>query len=145
MSIKTNDPQVAEAILEAERGTLACWNRGDIAGTTAFYAGDVSYFDPLTERRIDGHGAVADYLHACYEGKVRIDRYEIIEPQVIVDHDLAVLTYNLKNFVREGSTEKPGVPWNATIVYRHEAGRWLAAHVHWAVTRHPAVLQSALG
>jgi ketosteroid isomerase-like protein len=145
MTVKTNNKQVADEILTAERGSLEHWNRGDIDGCVGFYADDVSYFDPLTEKRVDGHPAVAKYLHDLYEGKVHIDRYEIIDPQVIVDHDLAVLTYNLKNHVRDGANEKPGAPWNATIVYQRTGGSWRQVHIQWGFTRHPAVIHTVLG
>ena len=47
--IKTNDMQVAEAIVALERGAIERWNRGDVDGCLELYADDVTYFDPVTE------------------------------------------------------------------------------------------------
>jgi len=130
---------IAAEIIATERVALESWNRGDIDGLLDIYADDVAYFDPLTERRLDGRRAVGDYFKAFYAGKINIPRYEILNPQVIAEGGLAVLTYNLENYIRatDGS-EKAGTPWNSTQVYRRDGDRWRAVHVHWSFTKHPA-------
>lgn len=80
-----------------------------------------------TVRRLDGRPAVADYFRTFFAGKIDIPRYEILNPQVIADGDLAVLSYNLANYVRaEGGSETAGTSWNSTQVYRRKAmdGGW---------------------
>jgi len=143
--METTVNQVAETILGLERAALERWNRGDVDGCLELYAEDVSYFDPITETRLDGREAIAGYFRQFFEGKLDIHRYDIPNPQVIVSGDMAVLTYNQANFVRgEDGAEKPGTPWNSTQVYRRSAGRWQVVHVHWSFTRHPAAMQGLM-
>ena len=139
MQTMTDRATTAAEIIATERAALECWNRGDIAGLLEIYADDVSYFDPITERRLDGRQAVGEYFYGFYAGKINIPRYEILNPQVIVEGGLAVLTYNLENYMRAADgSEKAGTPWNSTQVYRRVGDRWRAVHVHWSFTRHPA-------
>jgi hypothetical protein len=52
-------------------------------------------------------------LRSCYEqfrGKIHIDRYEIIDPQVQETGDIAVLTFRFDSHGSEGSTR-----WNTTV------------------------------
>ncbi|MBI2684794.1 MAG: DUF4440 domain-containing protein [Acidobacteria bacterium] len=139
MLTTTDSAATAAEITATERAALERWNRGDIAGLLAIYADDVTFFDPITEKRFDGKQVVADYFYRFYAGKINILRYEILNPQVIVEGELAVLSYNLKNYVRAADgIEKPGTPWNSTQVYRRIDNRWRAVHVHWSFTKHPA-------
>jgi uncharacterized protein (TIGR02246 family) len=126
-------------ILSLERAAMDRWNVGDVEGCLELYAEDVTYFDPITDTRIDGWPAVAQYFRTLWAGKVRIPRYEIVEPQVVSDGNLAVLSYNLVNYAHapDGS-EVLGMPWNATQVYRQRGERWRVVHVHWSFTKHPA-------
>jgi uncharacterized protein (TIGR02246 family) len=140
--IRTNDLPVAEAIVALERSAIERWNRGDVDGCLEIYADDVSYFDPVTEKRLDGRQAVERYFRAVYEGNIDIARFEFVEPQVIVGGDMAVLTYNLANFMKDSDgAEKAGSQWNSTQVYRRLGADWRVVHVHWGFTRHPGVLQ----
>jgi uncharacterized protein (TIGR02246 family) len=130
---------IAAAVLALERGAMDRWNRGDVEGCLELYADDVSYFDPITATRLDGLPAVAAYFRSVWAGKVRIARYEIVNPQVVTDGTLAVLTYNLVNYVHAADgSETAGTPWNSTQVYRRTGDRWRVGHVHWSFTRHPA-------
>jgi ketosteroid isomerase-like protein len=63
----------------------------------------------------------------------------MIDPQVVTDGTIALLSYNLVNYVhaRDGS-EKLGAQWNSTQVYRRTGDQWKVVHVHWAFTKHPA-------
>jgi ketosteroid isomerase-like protein len=111
------------------------------------YSENVSYFDPLTQTRLDGRKAVEPYFRQFFEGKLNILRNDFPNPQVIVSEggDLAVLSYNLQNFLDDQhGGEKPGTPWNSTQVYRLEDGQWRIAHVHWSFTRHPAAIQGVM-
>jgi uncharacterized protein (TIGR02246 family) len=133
---------ITETILALERAALERWNKGEVDGPLEIYAEDVTYFDPITETRLDGRAAVAEYFRAFYEGKLDIPRYEIPNPQVIVSGDMAVLTYNLANYIRgEAGSEVTGTPWNSTQVYRRINDQWRVVHVHWSFTRHPAAMQ----
>jgi ketosteroid isomerase-like protein len=122
----TADVNVAEHIIELERAALDRWGRGDPNGFLEISALDVSYFDPFTERRLDGLPA----LRALYDeirGKVHIDRWEIIEPRVQVFGEVAVFTFRFESHGSEGS-----VHWNTTEVYRRADIGWRIIHTHWA-------------
>jgi uncharacterized protein (TIGR02246 family) len=138
---------VAEAILASERTINERWNRGDVDGALEAYSEDVTYFDPLTERRLDGRKAVEAYFRQFFQGKLNILRNEFPNPQVIVSDggDMAVVHYNLINIVPDGNGgEKTGTPWNSTQVYRLIDDKWRVVHVNWSFTRHPAALQGLM-
>ncbi len=102
------------------------WGRGDPDGFLDLSAADVSYFDPFTECRLDGIAALRS-LYDQYRGKIHIDRFEMIDPRVQVDGDVAVLTYRFDSYGSEGSMH-----WNTTEVYRKAPDGWKIIHTHWA-------------
>ena len=105
----------------------------------------MTYFDPITERRLDGLSSVAEYFRAFFAGKIDIPRYEILDPRVITDGNLAVLSYNLANYVRAADgSETAGTAWNSTQVYRRTGDEWRVVHVHWSFTKHPAAIQGLM-
>jgi uncharacterized protein (TIGR02246 family) len=145
--MKTDHSKITETILSLEQGINERWNKGDVDGALEMYSENVSYFDPLTQTRLDGRKAVEPYFQQFFEGKLNILRNDFPNPQVIVSEggDLAVLSYNLQNFLDDQhGGEKPGTPWNSTQVYRLEDGQWRIAHVHWSFTRHPAAIQGVM-
>lgn len=143
--METESESIAETIVALERESLECWNKGDIDGTLEHYAEGVTYFDPLVETRCDGRANVAAYFREFFAGKINIPRCEMQNPQVIAGGDLAVLTYNLLNYVRGADgAEKAGTRWNSTQVYRRVDGTWRVVHVNWSFTRHPAATQGLL-
>ena len=117
---------VAEHILQLERTALDRWGHGDPNGFLEISSTDVSYFDPFTERRLDGLPALRA-LYDSIRGKVKIDRSEIIEPRVQVAGDVAVLTFRFESHGSEGA-----VHWNTTEVYRRTEAGWRIIHTHWA-------------
>lgn len=146
--MKTTDAsKISETILGFEQGINERWNKGDVDGALEMYSEDVTYFDPLTEMRLEGRKAVEMYFRQFFEGKLNILRNEFPNPQVIVSDsgDLAVLNYNLINIVPDGQGgEKRGTPWNSTQVYRLINGQWRVVHVNWSFTRHPAAMQGLM-
>lgn len=145
--MSANVGQIAETVIGLERSINNRWNRGDVDGALEIYSDDVTYFDPLTERRLEGRKAVEAYFRQYFEGRLNILRNELPNPQVIVSGsgDLAVVSYNLVNFVADGNgSEKLGTPWNATQVYRLIDGNWRVVHVNWSFTRHPAAMQGLM-
>lgn len=128
----------AEHIVMLERAALDRWGRGDPGGFLELYAADITYFDPLTEKRIDGNDAMADYYRP-WIGKIHVSRYEMLDPHVVVGAELAVLTYNLVNYVVDtNGGESVGTRWNSTVVYRSSGTTWKSIHSHWSFTRHEA-------
>lgn len=133
---------IAATILSLERGALDRWNKGDVEGCLEIYADDVTYFDPITAKRIDGLPAVSEYFRTLWAGELNIPRYEILSAQVVTDGNLAVLSYNLVNYVRAADgSETVGTSWNSTQVYRRAGDQWRVVHVHWSFTKHPAATQ----
>src|SRR5262249_45280577 len=74
-------PVQADTIIALERGALDRWGRGDPQGYLDLYARNVTYFDPMREKRIDGLDAMKQALEPI-KGLVKIDRYEMAAPQV---------------------------------------------------------------
>lgn len=145
--MKADFNKITETILSLEQGINDRWNKGDVDGALEMYSEDVTYFDPLTEMRLEGRKAVEAYFRQFFEGKLNILRNELPNPQVIVSDagDLAVLNYNLVNIVADANGgEKPGTPWNSTQVYRLIDGQWRVVHVNWSFTRHPAAMQGLM-
>jgi uncharacterized protein (TIGR02246 family) len=140
--MKADMGKITEAILSLERASNHRWNGGDYHGFLESYTEDVTYFDPLTERLLVGRQAVEEHFEKFYKG-VAVARSEYLNEHVIVNEgsDLAVLSYNLRNYVvDEKHAEKRGAAWNSSEVYRLLDGRWRIVHSHWSLTRHPAIV-----
>ena len=84
-------------IIALERAALDRWGRGDPQGYLEIMAPEVTYFDPSTDKRIDGLPALRAMIEP-YTGKIKIDRYEIVNPRVQHHGDVALLTFNLVNY-----------------------------------------------
>ncbi len=120
---------ITATIIAMERAALDRWGKGDPSGFLEICASDVVYFDPFTERRLDG----IDALTALYEsirGQVHVDRYELLNPKVQLAGDAAVLTFNYVSFSGERQDR-----WNCTEVYRKTEGRWRIIQTHWSFTQ----------
>jgi len=122
----TPERSAADEIIAIERAALERWSRGDPGGFLEIMAPDVSYFDPFTERRIDGIAAMRD-LYAQIRGTVHIDRFEMLEPRVQVEGNLAVLTFRFESHGTDGWMQ-----WNTTEVYRLAEAGWRIIHTHWS-------------
>jgi ketosteroid isomerase-like protein len=124
---------VAE-IIALERTALDRWGLGDPGGYLEIYAETITYFDPVIAARIDGLPAMTEYYRP-WIGQIRVDRYDMINPQVVAAGGMAVLTYNLVNYVRHtDGAERVTSRWNSTAVYRRAAFGWRIEHSHWSYT-----------
>lgn len=137
--------KITETVLAIENSINARWNNGDCTGFLEAYREDVTYFDPLTERCLVGRQAVKGHFDKYFTGKpvVRSDQFD---PQVVVNDagDIAILTYNLQNYLEGTEAELQPIPlWNCTQVYRLADGKWNIAHNHWSFARLPAVVGNA--
>jgi ketosteroid isomerase-like protein len=127
---ESQQSQVADTIIAMERSALDRWGNGDPSGFLEISDKDVVYFDPLQPKRINGIGE----LRALYEsirGKVRVARYELLEPRVQVVGDAAVLTFNYTSEGFDGSTSR----WNCTEVYQRRNNEWRIIQTHWSLTQ----------
>ena len=124
-----------ETIIELERAALDRWGKGDPAGFFDIMAADQTYFDPITDKRIDGHDALKKFM-APFTGKISIERVEMIDPKVQRVGDLAVLTFNLIDYgARIGDGPKTDARWNATEVFQRIDGSWKIVHSYcWSYT-----------
>jgi ketosteroid isomerase-like protein len=128
-SKSANSKDAAATILALERAALDRWGKGDPDGFLEITDPEVVYFDPFQPRRVNG----IEQLRKLYDearGKIRIDRYEIIDPKVQIAGELALLTFN---FVSHGSEGE--MRWNTTEVYRLRSGQWRIIHSHWSLTQ----------
>jgi uncharacterized protein (TIGR02246 family) len=130
---------VAEHIISLERAALDRWITADPDGYLSLYARDATYFDPFCEKRVDGLDELYARLAAMRGMTLPFTepRYEMINPVVHVDGNIAVLTFNLVNYgMPSGSAEEAILArWNATEVYRAMDGGWRVIHTHWSLTR----------
>ena len=134
--MRTSSTVEAE-ILQLERQALDRWGRGDPGGFLDVYDEGVTYFDPLTTVRVDGHQAMVDYYRP-WIGRIRVSRYEMLNPDVVVGGNMALLTYNLVNYLSDDTgVESVGSRWNSTTVYRLGRDGWKTIHSHWSFTSHP--------
>jgi ketosteroid isomerase-like protein len=122
----------ANAIIAMERAALDRWGVGDPTGYLKVMAPDVTYFDPVQERRLDGLRAITALLES-WTGKIRVDRYDMVSPIVQQHTDVAVLTFNLVSYRgRADATEHVIAHWNATEVYARVNAGWRIVHSHWS-------------
>ena len=121
-------------VIATERAALERWGKGDPDGFLTTYAPDVTYFDPMQPRRVDGREAMTALI-APLRGKIRVDRFDMVDPKVQRHGDVAVLTYNVVNYRKQpDGTEQPTTRWNSTAVFRRIDGSWRTIHSHWSFT-----------
>lgn len=125
-------------IIALERAALDRWGAGDPQGFLDAYAPQITYFDIATVHRIDGHAAMTDYYRPLF-GKIKIPRYEMIDPKVQRQGDVAVLTYNLRSEAVQPDGKQVTVRWNSTAVYARIDGNWRMIHSHWSLTAAPCL------
>ncbi len=76
-----------------EKAALEKWNNGDPSGYINLSAGDVSYFDPSLSQRLDGIENLKKYYEPIKKAD-EVHKYEMINPQVVAAHNMAVLSFN---------------------------------------------------
>lgn len=85
----------------------------------------------LTEK-VGGIAALRQHF-AALQGELLPHRYAVVDPEVRILGDLAVLTFRYEPRSGEGTSLERVVRWKAASVYRRSAGEWRAVHAHWAV------------
>ena len=129
MDATTFDPH---DIIALERGALDRWGRGDPQGYLEIMAADVTYFDPVQAKRVDGLQAMTDLL-VPLTGLIRVDRYDMVDPAVQPYGDAAILTFNLVSYrAQPDGTDVAIARWNSTETYARSDGRWRFVHSHWS-------------
>ena len=126
-SLQTANTDISETIIGLEKSALEKWNKYDPNGFIDLSADDVVYFDPFTERRLDGLEALKKYYDSINE-QLRASKYEMVNPKVQAVNEMAVLTFNLFAYERDIIYK-----WNCTEVYRLEkSGQWKIIQTHWS-------------
>lgn len=124
-------PFNAEGIIALEKAALDRWGKGDPQGYLETYAPEITYFDPAREKRADGIQAMRDYL-APLTGKIKVDRYEMIDAKVQRLGDAAVLSYQLASHATMPDGSPLAIRWNSTKVYGLFGKDWKLVHDHWS-------------
>jgi len=127
---RSADEVTIHEILQLEEAALHRWLNGDPSGFLEISANDVVYFDPFTERRLNGLSELTPYYEAI-RGKVHADRFEILNPMVQLVGNAAILTFN---FISYGGNEN-AMRWNCTEVYRRNNDQWKIIQTHWSFTK----------
>jgi ketosteroid isomerase-like protein len=121
-----------EEIIAIERAALDRWGKGDPQGYLDVMAEGVSYFDPMQDKRIDGLDAMKKML-ATIAGKVKVSRFDMIDPRVQHHGDSALLTFNLVSYVTQPDGKEQAVArWNSSELYGRMSGEWRIVHSHWS-------------
>ena len=68
-------------------------------------------------------------------GKIRVDRYDMRQPVVQQDGDVALLTFNLVSYRTDDGRERAISTWNSTEVYRRTPQGWCIFHSHWSYVK----------
>jgi ketosteroid isomerase-like protein len=112
-----------QTILSLEKGAMERWRNGDPWGWAEISAEDVTYVDPGLTRPIVGLDEYKAYLRQ-FEGNIRYQGSEFIDPKVVIVGDAAVLTYNYLSTTTtpEGSVTNQTL-WNTTEVYFRLGGK----------------------
>ena len=115
---QTPDRFEPNQIIAMERAALDRWGTGDPQGYLEIMAPEVTYFDPNQGKRVDGLQAMRDLL-VPLTGKIKVDRYDMVNPTVQRHGDAAVLTFNLVSYrKRADGTEHAVARWNSTETVR---------------------------
>jgi ketosteroid isomerase-like protein len=121
---------ITKKIIALETTALDAWHNGNPSPYLDLYSKDFTYFDPAQERRIDGWDKIKE-LYEGMRGKVKMDKFEIVNPVVQQTGSMAVLTYNLLSYSGETLWKE-----NCTEVYRLEENKeWKIIHSHWSFTK----------
>ena len=124
--------QIEQEILKLEQMALDKWAEGDPVGFAENFAEDATYFDDIAaQNRVSGSEALKGYFKSL-EGKIPAHHYELVNPQVQVYDNMAILTlrYNAKTLDNE-----PGPPWKATSIYKLKEGKWKVVHANWSLIK----------
>ena len=123
-----------ETIIAIERAALDRWAKGEPQGYLEIDAPEITYFDPTTATRVDGIEATRALLTPL-TGKIKLSRYEILNPVVYRRGDLAVLSFNLVTYGERSGDALPSTRWNTTEVYALLDGKWRIVHSHFSLTQ----------
>ena len=132
-----DDPLLQE-LVGLERSALNRWIKVDPEGYLSLYDSGISYFDPFTEKRVDGLEAVQERVARMKGTQLPFEdlRYEIVDPRVQRFGDVGVLTFQVINYGKvHGQSESVVSHWNSTEIYARVHGKWKIVHSHWSFVK----------
>jgi ketosteroid isomerase-like protein len=125
-------PDATPDVVAMERAALDRWGKGDPQGYLDIMVNEVTYFDPMQEKRVDGIEAMKKML-APIVGKIKVSRFDMIDPKVQRHGDSALLTFNLVSYVTQpDGKELAAARWNSSELYGRVNGQWRIVHSHWS-------------
>ncbi len=136
VSVAAGSRQQKDAdVIAVEKAALDRWGHGDPEGYLSIYGKDITYFDPFHPARVDGDSALRA-LYGPFKGKIKVDRYEMLQTKVQRSGDIAVFSYRIQNYAKQpDGTEKPTSKWNVTEVFQRRDGKWRTIHSHFSFTQ----------
>ncbi len=142
---ETDRQQIADTLIGMEKAALERWGNGDVDGFLEMIAEDYTYFDPFLDQRVDNYPAIKE-IYDAIRGQVHYDRFELIDPKVQVDGDIAVLTFNFKSYGQiNDSTTGEQSHWHTTEVFRKFDEGWKLISTHWSFTQPQLIKLAAAG
>jgi ketosteroid isomerase-like protein len=134
-SCRTDDTaDIAKIILGKEETILDEWGKGRTMVFPENSADEITYFDPSLQKRLNGKVEFTALLKPI-EYKFSIVKYTMIDPNVQVYGDIAILTYNLIDYATNAEGVEQKSNWNVTEVYHRAKGDWCIVHSHWSFTK----------
>ena len=127
--------KITETLIAMEKAALERWGNGDPDGFLEIVAEDYTYFDPSIDKRINNYEGIKEVFDGL-RGNVDFERFELIDPRVQVDGNMAVLTFNFKSFGKlEDGTVGDSSHWHTTEVFRKDNEQWKLISTHWSFTK----------
>ncbi|MDF2791042.1 MAG: hypothetical protein K0S80_4144 [Neobacillus sp.] len=142
----SNKQAIIDKILKNEKAINERWNVGDYFGFLDCYIDDVTFVDPGIPSMFQSREDVRKHLEANFPYKeLPIVKCEYSNEKVVVSagEDMAVLTYNLLNYIKGKSGKVLPLPlWHCTQVYQLIQDEWRIIHNHWSFAQVPELMES---
>ena len=135
---QAGDGPLLRELVGLERSALDRWIKVDPEGYLSLYDPGISYFDPFTEKRIDGLEGLQARVAQMKGTKSPFEdlHYEIVDPRVQRFGDVGVLTFQVINYGKvHGQPESVVSHWNSTEIYARVHGKWKIVHSHWSFVK----------
>jgi uncharacterized protein DUF4440 len=91
---------------------------------------------------INGIAALREHF-AALRAELLPHPYEVVDPEVRILGDFAVLTFRYEPRSSAGKPFTPLPRWEASSVYQLSAGEWRSVHAHWSVVKESTIPPSA--
>jgi ketosteroid isomerase-like protein len=122
-----------QAIIKIERDAWEAYKNKQLDALNDYYADDASVFSDEQAYRVRGKADILRGMEASMKQEDLVS-YQILDPQVQVLGDTALLTY----YYTENSTKDGKPSENAgkvTMVFVKQGGKWRALHAHMATNQ----------